>query len=1113
MTKFLKLWIVINLFFAVSLSMADSPQSLLGEFSSTGTWEQVSDLNISAEKTEFVASGADGRIIFNSGPAELSTHGGFGDAWVKLEFMLTAETQATFYLQSRYGLVLSDIVGKGQLTENSLGGLLPRLRDDKKIDAVAPSVNAAKSAGEWQQLEIKFRAPRYDEANNKTDNAFLLEVKLNGKKIHNNILMPGFTLGSKYVWEERYGPMWLRVTQGAIAIRNMDVRHADFEAVIVPAEQGKANNNDELMDFVTLGKDAFTSLGCEACHAVEKNDPSTKSGPNLFGLFGATPRDREVIESAEGHRFTIKTDRTYLHNSVRSPDLQHAIYEEGGKKGETYLPIMPAYSTQVLPDKQLDAIGAYLATLNNRYQQGPVIKLVTSEGPQQYEPLDDSLQFLVSNRVRTQRGAMAGLSARSIHVGQPNGIHYSFDPRLLAVANIWQGGFLDVSGEWTNRGGGGLKMGFDSRVIDFGEQAYLVAPLNKQGAMIDFSFKEAIFNDFDTIAESLNSKVDHLDRVRSIDAQFLGYEINSKEPLSAPTFRYRVGQNRLALTHELKASGDVVLSLTGQLTTPQKFAVNQRVLHDTKVSVGEIRDGVWSVPAGVVKAQLTGNIQVVANPWKPKASKFDYLRQPVKQILAQGNLPPGYSLESYFPPKDNYARPQLFEALGMTVTKDGTIVVATRTAGVWRIVNGEWRLFAEGIFDSLGVVAEDKQGLVLVVGQKAELTRLSDTNGDGLADKFDTLYDAHSFHGNYHTYLHGPALGGDGAYYFGLNLAHADQSIYKAGGAYMGSFGGLSGWAIRVTPKGESELWANGLRSPAGFAAAPDGKIWYADNQGEYVGTSKLFELKKGGFYGHPSSLIDLPGMTPDSPEIAWDKVSGKREHAVVLFPHNIVANSPGHPAWDTTAGKFGAFAGQIFIGDQTQSNLLRVVTETVNGVQQGVVIPFADGMESGVMRPVFLPDGSLLLGQTGRGWQAKGGHVASLQHLVWDGKTTSQDLLRVSATSSGFALVFTQPLAAEFNESEFGTKLQLRSWVYRDAPNYGSDMLDERDEVIKALKLSKDRKTLTIALADLQQPVVHPQQTARVYYFNLPDLRATPSGDKAALKAYYTLYSFPAAH
>ena len=121
------------------------------------------------------------------------------------------------------------------------------------------------------------------------------------------------------------------------------------------------------------------------------------------------------------------------------------------------------------------------------------------------------------------------------------------------------------------------------------------------------------------------------------------------------------------------------------------------------------------------------------------------------------------------------------------------------------------------MFDSLGVVVEDGKGLVVVAGQKAELTRISDTNGDGIADKYETLFDAHSYHGNYHSYMHGPVRGKDGAYYFALNLVHDGPAtrFYTAGGSVMGTWGGFNGWAIRVEPNGKFELFANGMRSPA----------------------------------------------------------------------------------------------------------------------------------------------------------------------------------------------------------------------------------------------------------------------------------------------------------
>jgi hypothetical protein len=325
----------------------------------------------------------------------------------------------------------------------------------------------------------------------------------------------------------------------------------------------------------------------------------------------------------------------------------------------------------------------------------------------------------------------------------------------------------------------------------------------------------------------------------------------------------------------------------------------------------------------------------------------------------------------------------------------------------------------------------------------------------------------------------------------------------------MGTYGGFNGWAIRVKPDGKSELFANGLRSPASLGVAPDGRLWYTDNQGDFNATSKMYVLKQGGFYGHPAGLVDLPGMTPSSPEIQWDKVLGRKEQAVALFPHNRVANSPGNPAW-VTSNKFGPFAGQILIGDQTQSNLLRVVVQKVGDVEQASVMPFFEGLESGVMRPVFLPDGSLLLGQTGRGWQAKGGKVASLQHVRWDGKTIAPVISSLQATPTGFRAEFTQPLAGGVSENILRSALSLESWTYRDAPDYGSPELDLRNDDVTRLTIGKDRKSLAIDLASTEIPQVHPVQTARVYHVKLASQTLFDANAPAQMDAYATVRRFP---
>jgi len=962
--------------------------------------------------------------------------------------------------------------------------------------------------GDWQRFDLRFRAPRFDPGYNKLQPAFVLDVK-NGSDFRRNVRMEGPSEGAYWQGEDRRGPTFIFVRQaGPFAVRNARHEPADFEQLAVPAASGGDTNEKELKDLVALGKETFAQLGCEACHQVEKDSAAVSTGPNLFGLFRAEPRTREVVEG-EGHRFQVKANREYLHRSVREPMEQLAVAESGATLGQPYLPVMPVFQKETLSDAQLDAIGDYLATLNDS-GRGPVTKLATLAPAKPYDPLTDAMQWLVGDEVRMQRGPLPGTSGRAIHVGNPSGVNYSFDPRLLAVVKIWQGGFLEMSGEFVNRGNNGLALGYDSREIGFGDREYLMAPLNAAGAPIDFSFKEGKFQDFQTFKAALWSKEDPLARIAAVDAQFLGYSRNSKDKLAAPAFKYRVGKNVVEVSTTIAANGNLEINVNGMLASSQVFALNPLLLKGATASAGSIASDRWTLPAGKTNATLKGHIAVAGKAWRPATTTYSYKRAPLAKSPSKAGMPAGYSIEDYFAPKDNYGRDQLFEALGLSATKDGTVVVATRSAGLWRIVNGEWHLFAEGLFDSLGVVAEDAKGLVVVAGQKAELTRVSDTNGDGIADQYETLFDAHSYHANYHSYMHGPVRGKDGAYYFTLNLVHdSSGTAYMGGGSVMGTWGGFNGWAIRVEGPGKFQLFANGLRSPASVGVSPDGRVWYADNQGDFVATSKLFELKKDKFYGHPAGLVDLPGMTPDSPDIKYDVVADRRAKPAILFPHNRVANSPGNPAW-VTQKKFGPFAGQMLIGDQTQSNLLRVSLQKIGEVEQGSVMPFFEGLESGVMRPVFLADGSLLLGQTGRGWQAKGGKVAALQHVTWDGKTVAPQIVDVVATPTGFQVHFTQPLGDGVSEAILRSALSLESWTYRDAPDYGSPELDLHDEGTSALTVSADRRSLDIKLVSIVQKVVHPRQTARVYHVKLASGTLFDANAPAEMNAYYTLHIFP---
>jgi hypothetical protein len=282
---------------------------------------------------------------------------------------------------------------------------------------------------------------------------------------------------------------------------------------------------------------------------------------------------------------------------------------------------MPPFTKEVISDEQIDAIGSYLATLNDTGDRGPVTWLGKLKPTPPYDPLADGLQWLVNDTVRLQRGPMVGTSGRAIHVGLPNGVNYSFDPRVLAIVKIWQGGFLDMEGELTNRGGRGLALGHESREIGFGEQAYLLAPLNAAGAPVDFTFKEAKYGDSAADKAALYAKQDQLAQIAAADAQFLGYARNSKDKAAAPAFKYRVGKNIVEVTTGFANNGEVSITVSGTLATAQTFAVNTSLLTNVSASDGKLAGGQWTLPVGKTNAVLKGTISVAAGAYHTCAIK------------------------------------------------------------------------------------------------------------------------------------------------------------------------------------------------------------------------------------------------------------------------------------------------------------------------------------------------------------------------------------------------------------------------------------------------------------------------------------------------------------
>jgi len=400
-----------------------------------------------------------------------------------------------------------------------------------------------------------------------------------------------------------------------------------------------------------------------------------------------------------------------------------------------------------------------------------------------------------------------------------------------------------------------------------------------------------------------------------------------------------------------------------------------------------------------------------------------------------------------------------------------------------------WELFAEGLHDPLGihVVSNDE----LWVMQLPELTRVKDTDGDGTADLYENITDAFGITGNYHEFNYGPERDSKGNFYIALNASSSGGPMRKevrgrvnpdgrdgeTGNRQMYSTVPYRGWVMRLTDDGILHRFASGFRSPNGLVVDDEDNLFVTDNQGDWVGTSPLFHVEEGKFYGHPASLVWTEGWSRGSPfHLPLDTLDSMRTRPAVCFPHGIIANSPTQPVFDRTRGKFGPFGGQLFVGEMNRERIVRVMLEKVNGKFQGACIPFLDGLglRKGNNRLAFAPDGSLWVGQNAHGWLGDVG----IQRIVFTGRTPV-DIHTMSLTSEGFKITFTQPM--QDTAATDPRNYQFSRYYYLYHSQYGSPQQEVETIPVIAVTLSKDQRTVNLQLASLEP--------GYIYELNLGDI------------------------
>jgi glucose/arabinose dehydrogenase len=420
---------------------------------------------------------------------------------------------------------------------------------------------------------------------------------------------------------------------------------------------------------------------------------------------------------------------------------------------------------------------------------------------------------------------------------------------------------------------------------------------------------------------------------------------------------------------------------------------------------------------------------------------------------------------------------------------DGRIAVATWSGDVW-IVSGvdaelgklTWKRFATGLYEPLGLrIVDDK---VYVLGRD-QITRLHDLNGDGEADYYENFNNLGVTMASYHSFHYDLQTDREGNFYYLVGGNHVEPGV------------ALHNCLLKVSKDGSAiESIATGFRATNGMAIGPNDEIVCSDNEGNWMPSSRINWVKKGGFYGfvsdpaHTNAAHPAPKHPEHEKPLCW-----------IPKPQD---NSSGGQVW-VTSDKWGPLQGHLLHTSYGTSSLFHVLLQRTGDAMQGGVVQFPLKFASGIMRGRFSPaDGQLYV--TGlRGWTTTGVRDGCLQRVRYTGKPL-HTVFEMKASKGGIALTFTDPLDPE-TAGDAGN-YAVQQWNYEWSEKYGSPDLSVenpkkkgRDTVdLKSVKLSSDGKTVTIEIPGLR-PVMQMGIKVRV---------KAADGAAVSLDLYATLNQIP---
>lgn len=449
------IWVGMALTFSAISVQAQTKLQLSSFENAGGSWSEVAKVSADPLQSEQVLfSEGKGKIILNAptkkkpGIDIVSTEK-FGDAEVTLVYMMAPGSNSGLYLQGQYEIQLLDSWAKSEVKAGDNGGIYERW-DESKPDGqkgyqgYAPRQNASKAPGIWQTLKVQFKAPRFSASGEKTENARIVSVILNGVTIHEDVELFGPTRGALAGGEVAEGPIRIQGDHGPIAIRSLEVKPFDtpapeFSSIsyqvfpgsftelpdassLQPSSEGKISSFDEFVAGLTT-----SSLS-----KFEGTISVKKAGNYTFRM--AVPNNglgaMHIGDTSEP--LQLRQGMTTAEKSLQAGEVPFVIWVSKPTDWTAQGFYLIAEAEAMWPKTYTSPAGMDV------WSTDPIL-VDTRETPVLRSFIE------LPNRTKISHG---------ISVSSKSGTHYSYDLNSNQLLRVWRGGFLDATPMWNDRGNG-----------------------------------------------------------------------------------------------------------------------------------------------------------------------------------------------------------------------------------------------------------------------------------------------------------------------------------------------------------------------------------------------------------------------------------------------------------------------------------------------------------------------------------------------------------------------------------------------------------------------------------------------------------------------------------